>query len=80
MVAEEAGSSHAVATSAGTNGLHAALVAVGVGQDDLVVLPNAIREHVFDRADLMSELYGGTARFGQIFANQFQFNLRSYYG
>ena len=40
MVAEAAGSSMAVATSAGTTGLHAALVAVGVGQNDLVVLPS----------------------------------------
>ena len=40
MVAEAAGSSIATATSAGTTGLHAALVAVGVGQNDLVVLPN----------------------------------------
>jgi dTDP-4-amino-4,6-dideoxygalactose transaminase len=40
MVAEAAGSSIATATSAGTAGLHAALVAVGVGQNDLVVLPN----------------------------------------
>jgi aminotransferase in exopolysaccharide biosynthesis len=40
MVAEAAGSSIATATSAGTTGLHAALVAVGVGQNDLVVLPS----------------------------------------
>lgn len=40
MVAEATGSAHAVATSAGTTGLHAALTAVGVGRDDLVVLPS----------------------------------------
>ena len=40
MVAEAAGGSMAAATSAGTTGLHAALVAVGVGQNDLVVLPS----------------------------------------
>ena len=40
MVAEAAGGSLAVATSAGTTGLHAALVAVGVRQNDLVVLPS----------------------------------------
>jgi aminotransferase in exopolysaccharide biosynthesis len=40
MVADAAGGSLAVATSAGTAGLHAALVAVGVGQNDLVVLPS----------------------------------------
>nr|HIL74862.1 pyridoxal-5'-phosphate-dependent protein [Rhodospirillales bacterium] len=40
MVTEAAGGSLAVATSAGTTGLHAALVAVGVGQNDLVVLPS----------------------------------------
>ncbi|MBF0153474.1 MAG: DegT/DnrJ/EryC1/StrS family aminotransferase [Magnetococcales bacterium] len=39
MVAEAAGSARAVATSAGTTGLHAALTAVGVGRDDLVILP-----------------------------------------
>ncbi|MBF0176821.1 MAG: aminotransferase class V-fold PLP-dependent enzyme [Magnetococcales bacterium] len=39
MVAEAAGSVRAVATSAGTTGLHAALTAVGVGRDDLVILP-----------------------------------------
>ena len=40
MVAEAASGSLAVATSAGTTGLHAALVAVGVRQNDLVVLPS----------------------------------------
>ena len=40
MVAEAAGGSMAAATSAGTTGLHAALVAVGVGQNDLVLLPS----------------------------------------
>jgi dTDP-4-amino-4,6-dideoxygalactose transaminase len=40
MVAEAAGSAHAVATSSGTTGLHAALVAVGVARDDLVILPS----------------------------------------
>lgn len=40
MVAQAAGAPHrAVATSAGTTGLHAALVAVGVGPGDLVILP-----------------------------------------
>lgn len=40
MVAEATGSAHAVATSSGTTALHAALLAVGVGRDDLVVLPS----------------------------------------
>ena len=40
MVAVAAGGSHAVATSAGTTGLHTALVAIGVRRDDLVVLPS----------------------------------------
>ncbi|MBF0425879.1 MAG: aminotransferase class I/II-fold pyridoxal phosphate-dependent enzyme [Magnetococcales bacterium] len=39
MVSAAAGSTRAVATSAGTTGLHAALTAVGVGRDDLVILP-----------------------------------------
>lgn len=39
MVAELAGAAGAVATSAGTTGLHAALTALGVGRDDLVILP-----------------------------------------
>lgn len=38
MVAAAAGIPYAVATSAGTTGLHAALTAVGVGRDDLVIL------------------------------------------
>jgi perosamine synthetase len=40
MITDAAGSSQAVATSTGTSGLHAALVAIGVGPDDLVVLPS----------------------------------------
>lgn len=40
MVAQAADAAAAVATSAGTTGLHAALVAAGVGRDDLVVLPS----------------------------------------
>lgn len=40
QVAEATGSSGAVATSSGTTALHASLVAVGVGRDDLVVLPS----------------------------------------
>jgi perosamine synthetase len=40
MVAAAAGCAHAIATSAGTTGLHAALVSVGVGHNDLVVLPS----------------------------------------
>ena len=40
LVAAETGGARAVATSSGTTGLHAALVAVGVGRDDLVVLPS----------------------------------------
>lgn len=40
MVAEATGSKFSVATSAGTTGLHAALTAVGVKHDDLVVLPS----------------------------------------
>lgn len=39
MVAVAAGWTHGVATSAGTTGLHAALTAVGVKRDDLVVVP-----------------------------------------
>jgi perosamine synthetase len=39
-VAKAAGAAHAVATSSGTAGLHAALTAVGVGRDDLVALPS----------------------------------------
>jgi perosamine synthetase len=40
MVAESAGARHAVATSSGTTGLHVALTALGVGRDDLVILPS----------------------------------------
>ena len=40
MVAERAGARHGVATSSGTTGLHAALTALGVGRDDLVILPS----------------------------------------
>ncbi len=40
MAAEAAGARGAVATSAGTTGLHAALTALGVGRDDLVCLPS----------------------------------------
>lgn len=40
MVAEAGGTPFAVATSAGTTALHAALLAVGVGRDDLVVAPS----------------------------------------
>ncbi|MBP3297946.1 MAG: aminotransferase class I/II-fold pyridoxal phosphate-dependent enzyme, partial [Lachnospiraceae bacterium] len=39
MCKEVCGCDYAVATSAGTTGLHAALVAAGVGRDDLVLLP-----------------------------------------
>ena len=39
-MANATGVSQAVAVSSGTSGLHAALVAVGVGRDDLVVLPS----------------------------------------
>jgi dTDP-4-amino-4,6-dideoxygalactose transaminase len=39
LVAAAVGSAHAVATSSGTTGLHAALTAVGVRRDDLVILP-----------------------------------------
>lgn len=39
-VAAAAGAPFAVATSAGTTGLHAALTAVGVSRDDLVLLPS----------------------------------------
>lgn len=40
MAAECSGGFHAVATSSGTTGLHVALVALGVGRDDLVILPS----------------------------------------
>ena len=39
MCKEACGCEYAVATSAGTTGLHAALTAIGVGRDDLVLLP-----------------------------------------
>lgn len=39
MVAEAAGTSHAVATSAGTTALHAALLTIGVRPGDLVICP-----------------------------------------
>ncbi len=39
MCKEACGCSYAVAVSAGTTGLHAALTAAGVGRDDLVILP-----------------------------------------
>lgn len=38
-IAKKTGSRYAVATSAGTTGLHAALIAVGVKRDDLVIIP-----------------------------------------
>ena len=38
MVAQAAQARYAVATSAGTTGLHAALTALGVGRDDVVIL------------------------------------------
>lgn len=37
---EASGATHAVATSTGTAGLHLALTALGVGRDDLVILPS----------------------------------------
>lgn len=40
MVAKSTGSKYAVATSAGTTGLHAALTAVGVKPGDLVIIPS----------------------------------------
>ena len=39
MCAEACGSKYAVAVSAGTTGLHAALTAVGVKRDELVIIP-----------------------------------------
>lgn len=39
MVSSAIGSNYAVATSSGTTGLHAALTAVGVKQNDLVIIP-----------------------------------------
>ena len=40
MVADVSGTSYAVATSAGTTALHTALMSVGVGRDDLVIIPS----------------------------------------
>lgn len=40
MVAAAAGFAHCAATSSGTTALHAALMAVGVERDDLVILPS----------------------------------------
>ena len=40
MTAAACGTRYAVATSAGTTGLHAALLACGVGHSDLVVIPS----------------------------------------
>ncbi|MBF0180078.1 MAG: DegT/DnrJ/EryC1/StrS family aminotransferase [Magnetococcales bacterium] len=40
MVAQASGARHAVAVSSGTCGLHAALTALGVGRDDLVIVPS----------------------------------------
>ncbi len=40
QVAEAAGARGAVATSSGTSALHAALLSVGVGRDDLVIAPS----------------------------------------
>lgn len=40
LVAEACGAPHAVATSTGTTGLHAALMTIGVGRDDLVIMPS----------------------------------------
>lgn len=40
MVASATGSKEAVATSCGTTGLHAALTAVGVGSEELVIIPS----------------------------------------
>ena len=40
MVASASGAHYAVATSSGTTGLHASLVALGVGRDDLVIIPS----------------------------------------
>ncbi len=40
MVAEATGSEKAVATSCGTTGLHAALTAIGVKYNDLVIIPS----------------------------------------
>jgi dTDP-4-amino-4,6-dideoxygalactose transaminase len=40
MVAAATGAASGVATSSGTTGLHAALLTLGVGRDDLVVMPS----------------------------------------
>ena len=40
MVAQAAGAAGSVACASGTSALHAALLAVGVGRDDLVILPS----------------------------------------
>jgi perosamine synthetase len=40
MVSNSSGSKKSVATSSGTTGLHAALTALGVGKQDLVILPS----------------------------------------
>ena len=40
MTAEKSGTQFAVATSSGTTGLHLALMGVGVGRDDLVIIPS----------------------------------------
>lgn len=40
MVAEISGSAYAVATSAGTTALHTALMSVGVGPEDIVIIPS----------------------------------------
>nr|CRH08107.1 Putative pyridoxal dependent aminotransferase, DegT/DnrJ/EryC1/StrS types [Candidatus Magnetococcus massalia] len=40
LVASGAGAAHGVATASGTAGLHAALAAVGVARDELVILPS----------------------------------------
>ena len=40
MVAAASGAKYAVATSAGTTALHAALLSAGVGRDDLVIAPS----------------------------------------
>lgn len=40
MVARATGAPGAVATSSGTTGLHAALLTLGVGRDDLVIMPS----------------------------------------
>ena len=39
MVSRATGAGYSTATASGTTGLHVALIAVGVGRDDLVILP-----------------------------------------